>query len=172
MRSPGVIYRQYRKMYRNFLYKKYADSRKICHGNCVFGKTLECSDGSDNINLCFYGCVDGIKNSTPEHQLLNKDLDLRLIDNCSNPQSCSAFIYKYTKQNIAKAFEEELNDPIIKFKNYPELAILEWVLDKSLLEAKRNSGILSKAIVWVINLLENTLKFIGRDQNKLVPGSK
>jgi hypothetical protein len=103
---------------------------------------------------------------------LKSKLDLNLIDLCRNPKECSAFCYRYSKEDIEKHFREELNNSDIKYKKYPELSAYEWVLDKTLLEAQKRLGLWGRFIVFLINLLENTLKFTEKEQKLLMENNK
>jgi len=68
------------------------------------------------------------------------DLDLsagvypHLIDVCQIPghcTNCNGFICRYTKEDVQKIFEEELNNQKVKSKKYPDICALEWVLEQS-----------------------------------------
>jgi len=164
MKSPGVIYRQYRKLYRKILYKKCQDFTKKSHENCVYGKGLLINskpDSQQKIKLCTYGCIN-IKD------IEKNGINLDLLDICTNPLECSAFVCKMKKEDIELELKNELQDPNIKYKKYQELAAYEWVLDKSLSEAQKNPGIFGNIIVKVINILENLLKYITNSKKNLM----
>lgn len=159
MRSPGVIYRKYRNIKKRYLYEKILLHRKASHDNCFYGSLLEYTDTQGkrravricklNLKRSYYG--DVVKN----------------LDICTCPLSCNAFVPKTSKDTIKYEFEQELKDPIIKKTKYPELVELEWVLDKSLNEAKKNPSFLGKLIINIINLLENILKRVDGKRIKL-----
>jgi len=154
MRSPGVIYRRYRALRKKLLYDKIGEGRKKIHDNCHYGKKLTYTDpyGAKHITrLCLYGIEDGI------------DPDI-----CSCPGECNAFVRRYVDEAIIERFEEELKDSEIKWQRYPDLAILEWVLDKTLTDAKKHPNIVGKLILFCITLLEVALKLCSKDQKNLM----
>lgn len=164
MKSPGVIYRQYRKLYRKVLYEKLKEARKEIHVNCAYGKPITIRNNSGEsyqIKLCAYNCLDF---SDAKKARLNLDL----LDHCTNPKECNAFAYKQSKEDVENELEREFKDPEIKYKKYPELSAYEWVLDKSLTEAKKDPGILGSFIVFLINLLEKLLEFVSGSKTKLM----
>jgi len=57
-----------------------------------------------------------------------------LLDICQETHHfthCNAFAFRYTKKEIKDLFEEKLKDPKYKEREYPEISLLEWVLEKS-----------------------------------------
>jgi hypothetical protein len=166
MKSPGVIYRQYRKLYRKILYKKCQDLNKKTHDNCIYGKGLYINsskaESQQKIKLCMYGCIN-IKDI--EKGNLNID---NLIDTCTNPIECNAFACKRNKEDIELELKNELQDSNTKYKKYPELTAYEWVLDKSLSEAQKNPGIFNRILVVAISLLENMLKLVSGSRKNLM----
>lgn len=167
MKSPGVIYRQYRKLYRRALYEKMKEARKEIHDNCAYGKLITIKNNSGEsyqIKLCAYSCLDF---SDAKKARLNLDL----LDHCTNPKECNAFAYKQSKEDVEKQLEEEFNDPDTKHEKYPELSAYEWVLDKSLTEAKKDPGFFGNFIVFLINLLEHLLEFVSGSKTKLMKNS-
>ena len=61
-----------------------------------------------------------------------------------------------------------LSDSVIRSKKYPELNVLEWVLDKTLDDARKEPTIFVKIIVLAINLLEGLIKTTVRNQKRLM----
>lgn len=149
MKSPGIIYRQYRKIYRKELQKKLQEKRKRTHENCIYGKAVE--DDNKKFELCMYSCSNfkDIKEG-----IVNPDL----IGICTHPEGCDAFACKYTKNEVESELRNELENPTIKYKKHPELSSLEWVLDKSLNDAKKNPDPVANIIVSIIDFLEHMLK--------------
>jgi len=97
----------------------------------------------------------------------NKNIE-RGLEICSQPADCSAFVNKFSKEVIEKEFNKELKDSYLRAKKYPELNLLEWVLDKSLEDAKKEPTILVKISIFIINLLESFIKITGDDQKRLM----
>lgn len=154
MRSPGVVYRRYRQVKRKTLYEKIKNSNRKIHANCFYGRTIYHKDINNQIqatHLCFY-------NFSTEGK----------IEICTNPSDCNAFICKWTKQKIKEEFDNQLKNPKIKHALYPTLCSYEWILDKSLTEAKKHPGILNSLIVSIINFLENILKRLNGPQKTLM----
>lgn len=165
MRSPGVVYRRYRQLRRKLLYKKIQESRKKLHDNCVYGKKIEYFDDSSGttqiVRLCMYSC----KLSSLG---LSKNIDMsENLDICTSPSVCNAFACKWSKEKIEEEFNSELNNYSIKEEKYPELAVFEWILDKSLHDAQINPGWFGNLLVRTIIILENLLKNIRGSRKKL-----
>jgi hypothetical protein len=144
MRSPGVIYRRYRQLKKKIIYDKMSVAHKKRHQNCCYGSLLSCrdSDKTTCLKICGY-------NSKEESDIL---------EICDNPEECNAFICKWTKDQIIKNTIEELSDSKIKRRLYPELTVMEWILDKDLHEAILKPSLIGKIIVFLIDFLENLLK--------------
>lgn len=153
MKSPGIIYRRYRQLKRKLLYEKLLESRKRSAKNCIYGKYLDIVDKSKNysVSICLY----------------NKDIS-KGLEVCNHPEECNAFICKQSKEDIEKLFEKELSDSSIRIKKYPELNILEWVLDKSLDDAKKEPSLLTKILLSIINSIESLIKITAKDQKRLM----
>lgn len=163
MRSPGVIYRKYRQIKRKYLYEAVSDAKKQCHENCVYGFILSYTDedGKDQkLKLCDYGSInEKIKGNNIEA--------VYGLDVCTCPKECNAFVRKWNKKAVIETFKEELSDPAIKRNKYPELEAYEWILEKSLTEAKRNPSIFGKIIIFFIKLLEDLLIYVNGPRKKL-----
>lgn len=153
MKSPGVIYRRYRQLKRKILYDKLQGARRKLAKNCFYGKELEIIDRDKPLKI--YIC------------LYNKNLNNGL-DACNHAEDCNAFIYKFSKKTIEDEFNNELKNSAIRNKKYPELNCLEWVLDKSLDDAKKDPSIVVKIIVLAINFLEGIIKITAKDQKRLM----
>lgn len=152
MKSPGIIYRRYRQTKRKILYEKLQEAKKKSFKNCLYGKYVDIIDSNKIVPICV--C------------LYNKDVN-RGLDLCSNPFDCNAFIYKRSKKDIEEEFISDLKNPLIINKKYPELSCLEWVLDKTLEDAKKEPSIFVKIIVLIINILENAIKITANDRKRL-----
>lgn len=145
MRSPGVIYRRYRQIRKKILYDRLAEASKCLHCNCYYGKILLYTDdtGANHfLNICTYGIL-------PESNQ---------IEGCTNPITCNAFSNKWTKDKVVEEVEKDLSDYNIKKRKYPELTLLEWVLDKDLNDAIKNPGFFGRIIVKCIEFLESILR--------------
>jgi hypothetical protein len=153
MKSPGVIYRKYRQLKRKILYEKLQEARKKLSKNCFYGKYIEILDKDTTIPI--YVCS------------YNRDIN-KGIDICNYPEDCNAFVYKFSKKDIEEDFNNELKNPAIRNKKYPELNCLEWILDKTLEDAKKEPSIFVKFIVLFINFLEKIIKITARDQKRLM----
>ena len=153
MKSPGVIYRRYRQLKRKILFDKLQDAKRKLAKNCFYSKELEIVDGGKHLKL--YVC------------LYNKNLNNGL-DVCNNQDGCNAFVYKFSKKDIENEFNNDLKNPTLRNKKYPELSCLEWILDKSLDDAKKDPSIFVKIIVLAINFLESLIKITVKDQKRLM----
>jgi len=144
MRSPGVIYRRYRQLKKKILYDRILEARKRIFENCYYGKYITFLDASNNehmVKACSY-----------------PDLPKDRIELCLKSYSCNAFINKRKKEDIIKDVEKDLLDYKIKKQYYPDLIILEWVLDKDLKEAVKKPNLIGKLIIFCIDFLEFLLK--------------
>jgi hypothetical protein len=153
MKSPGIIYRRYRQLKRKILYEKLQESRRRIAKNCIYGKSLDIIDKykTHSVYICLY----------------NKDVS-KGLDVCNHPEECNAYICKNSRKDIEDGFENELKDFSIRNKKYPELSTLEWVLDKSLDDAKKEPTNFVKMVIFIINYLENLIKFTVKDQKRLM----
>jgi hypothetical protein len=145
MRSPGVIYRRYRQIRKKILYDRLAEARNCLHCNCYYGEILLYTDDSGKstfLNICRYSSL----------------LDKGIVEGCTNPSICNAFSNKWTKDKVVEEVEKELSDHDIKKRKYPELTLLEWVLDKDLNDAIKNPGFFGTIIIKCIEFLESILR--------------
>lgn len=145
MRSPGVIYRRYRQIKKKILYDRVANAVQCLHENCHYGRVVTYKDEQGvgrSIKVCNYETA----------------LDQGVIELCTKPMECNAFVNKWTKDKINEAVDKELSDPEIKRRLYPELALMEWVLDKDLYDAVKNPGFFGNIIVKCIAFLEALMK--------------
>lgn len=145
MRSPGVIYRRYRQIRKKILYDRIGTAFRCAHENCHYGKIVTYRDGDGcehTINVCNY----------------NPSVSEGVIELCTDPVTCNAFVNKWNKDKITQEVDKELSDPSIKKDKYPELAILEWALDKDLNDAIKNPGFFGNIIISCIAFLEKILR--------------
>jgi len=151
MKSPGVIYRHYRLVRHNQLLQELQKNLKRCPQNCHYWKEISLKDEHGKgykVPLCYLGQQEG------------KSLNTSILTICStvdNAQKCNAYSLKNKKEDIEKKLISDLNDPKVKFEKYPELATLEWVLDKSLHEARISPNFIARSIIYLIASLENLL---------------
>jgi hypothetical protein len=153
MRSPGVIYRRYRQMRKKFLYDKLEQARVCSHSNCHYGKVVSYADEQGvehSIKMCNYNTL----------------LEKGRIEICTNPSECNAYVNKWTKDRVVEAAEKELLDPEVKKRLCPEIAILEWVLDKDLNDAIKNPGFIGSIIIRCIEFLENCIKYQANNRTR------
>lgn len=129
------------------------EARRLSGRNCIYGKPLDIIDKGKvfHVNVCLY----------------NKNVNTGL-EVCNNTEECNAFICKFSKKDIEESFNKELSDSVIRSKKYPELNVLEWVLDKTLDDARKEPTIFVKIIVLAINLLEGLIKTTVRNQKRLM----
>jgi hypothetical protein len=158
MKSPGVIYRKYRQLRKKLLYQKMVEAKKKIHNNCHYASVLSYTDADGyekKVKLCTYDFKK------------NKNLDV-----CTCPRDCSAFISIWTKDKVVEEFEKILKNNRLKHKLFPELVAYEWVLDKTLTEAKENNKGVGRLVVWTIDLLEKILKFLSGTEKNLMEDKK
>lgn len=151
MRSPGVIYREYRKAKRKALYLMIADSFKKAHSNCTYGLTIDYTD-NDSSKCSTKICMYSVELGSPDHA------DLRKMDVCTCASNCNAFAPSKTRDQIVEEFEKEIADDDTLSHKYPEIAAYQWVLDKELVEAKKNPSFIRRILISMISFFENLLK--------------
>lgn len=153
MRSPGVIYRRYRQLKKKVLFERAARAKARLHENCVYGRVLTYKD-KHGVDRALKGCeYAGLCGGS--------------FEICDNPRECSAFANKWTREDIEFQIESELDEYEVKRKKYPEIATLEWVLDKDFFEAVQNPGIFARVILWLIMTLESLLRLCVRKKPKV-----
>jgi hypothetical protein len=153
MKSPGVIYRRYRQLKRKILYEKLQEARKKLSKNCFYSKHIEILDKNIMIPVCI--CAYNID--------INKNIDI-----CNNPEDCNAFVNKFSRKYVEDDFNSELKNSLIRNKKYPELNCLEWILDKTLEDAKKEPSIFVKFIVLLIIFFEKLIKITAKNQKRLM----
>jgi hypothetical protein len=144
MRSPGVIYRRYRQLKKKIIYDKMESAHQIKHENCTYGRVVLCTKNgkTEPLKICGY----------------NLNIDNNTIEICDDPVSCNAFICKWNKEKVLKQTEEEFANPDTKRMLYPEITVMEWVLDKNLNDAVKSPNFFGRIIVRCIEFLEDLLK--------------
>lgn len=153
MRSPGVIYRQYRKLRKKHLFENIVEARRKDHKNCVWGRILTVTKNEETRNIPI--CIFDNTRSNGNYEL------------CTCPKECNAFCVKSTKQSIIENFEDALKDPIRIKKEYPDLAMFQWILDKPLTDLKEYPPFGVRFIVAIISFLEGLIKFSYPNQKNL-----
>lgn len=143
MKSPGIIYRQYRQMRKLALMRYIYASKRRLHENCFYSGLISYTD-ADGKNKCVKLC------------LLNKEN----LDVCTCPRDCNAFAPKWSEDMVVERFSSVMSNNSAKRRLFPELWAYEWVLDKSLTEAMKSPGLLSRALVWMISVLEAAIKLL------------
>jgi len=86
------------------------------------------------------------------------------LDVCTNARDCNAFARRWTDDKVAEEFNKVMADDVAKKKTFPELWSYEWVLDKSLNEARRDPGPIMSVVVMMISFLESLLRALGGKQ--------
>lgn len=158
MRSPGVIYRRYRQLKKKLLYEKVSRAHRHIHCNCVYGCTVPCTYDQGSIfqaRICLY------------ELRFNKGLS-----ECTDAENCNAFVLKWTKEKVVEQFEKEIRNPETKKRLYPELSLMEWMLDKDLKKATEEPGFFGRIIISIIHSLENLLRFTYKKDKKSSQGAK
>jgi hypothetical protein len=149
MRSPGVIYRQYRQQRRKLLYEKTVEALKKEHKNCIYGVILNATRQGESRKIPL--CAFRVKRENAEE-----------FELCTCPEECNAFAHKYSKEDLKEKLKVELDeilsDPKRAYVEHPDLAVYHWVLDKDLTDAKNNPKALAKPLIWLIHLLEEIVK--------------
>jgi hypothetical protein len=127
MRSPGAVFRKLKEVKFRHLIVLYKQYLKRSPENCRYNhRYLLTNSGEEQhyIGLCLL------------HQ---ESLDLQsgvyphLLDFCQateDCQNCNGFILKYTREDVKKFFDQELNDKKTKEHKYPDICALEWVLER------------------------------------------
>lgn len=149
MRSPGVIYRQYRQQLRKVLYEKTVEALKKENKNCIYSVILKATRDEETRKIPL--CAFRIQREGAEE-----------LEACTCPKECNAFAHKYSKEELRERLrselEETLSDPKKAYSEYPDLAVYRWVLDKDLDDAEKEPKALVKPLVWLIHLLEEVIK--------------
>lgn len=145
MKSPGIIYRKYRQLKKFFMYQEWSIELKKTHNNCIYCHNLSYTDKK------------GIERKIPICTL--KELTItKNIETCNNPAECLYFSYKKSKEKIKEDIITKFSDLSYIKKNYPELYLLEWILDNDLEKAKKKNNIFTIIIIKLIQLLEKLIK--------------
>jgi len=144
MKSPGVIYRQYRQARKLAFIRAVSKARRKTHESCHYSACINYND------------VDGAEKSVKLCLLRPDNLDV-----CTNPRDCNAFARRWSDAQVAEEFERIMANDAEKKKTFPELWAYEWVLDKSLKEARDSGGVFTSLVVFLISFLESILRAVG-----------
>jgi hypothetical protein len=155
MKSAGAIYRQYRQIRKLALLRSLSAARQKVHENCHYGRSLQYQD------------VDGHNKSVKLCLLKPSDPDV-----CTNARDCNAFARRWSDEMVAERFSNVMDDESSRKRLFPELWAYEWVLDKSLTEAYKSTGWLSRSTVWAISVLEGVLKALNGRRSLLGHGGR
>ncbi len=150
MKSPGIIYRRYRQLKKKFLYEKVIEAKLKKHSNCFYGNSVEYPDKNGytkEVQLCML-------------EPYRKNLDEISVCTCS--QECNAFLNKRDKEIVVIEFEKVIQDSRTKAELYPELDLLEWVLDKDKTDAIKNPNLIGKFLLKAMDVLEYLLGTYGK----------
>lgn len=148
MKSPGIIYRKYRQLKRFFILQEYQNALKKDYNNCSFCKILQYKD-KYKIERNVFICTHQENN--------NKTIELKC---CDDPKKCTFFLYKETKETIKNKIESNFNNQDYVKRNYPELYLLQWVLDYDTEKYKKKNSFLSFLIFKIIDFLNYLAKFL------------
>jgi len=144
MRTAGTIYRQYKYARKLALIRAVSSARSRKHDNCFYGRLVQYLDAHGNeqhVCLCMH------KPDDP--------------DICTNVVECNAYANKWSDEDIREKVKAIMEDDTLKKQLFPELWAYEWVLDKSLAEAKKDpKGIIAVILMWCISVLESLLRTV------------
>lgn len=151
MKSPGTVYRKYKQLKKLFILQELQDALKKDFSNCSFCKNLYCFDKNGN-KKTIYICT--FQEDKKEISTLNE------LKNCENPKKCNSFSYKNSKETIKNSIENKFKDKEYIKKNYPELYLLEWVLDYETNKFRKKLSPLAFIILKIIDFLNYILKYL------------
>lgn len=131
MKSVRDVYKKLREVrfrYLVILYKRYLKrAPDLCKYNREF--RVESNGQARFIRLCML--------HQPEKGLAPNLLDV--CEQVGHCEECNAFVCRHTKDSIKEMFESQLKDPRVKARTYPEIAVLEWVLEQDVNGIRRLS---------------------------------
>jgi len=163
MKKPYLVYKKYRATQKAILNSELEKSKVVCPGNCKFNQEVFFQERNVTIPMCTWGQFDN-----------GKEVDTdKLVICSSNKQAreCNTYSSRFPdEESVAMSIREKAINPEDKRKNYPELSVLEWVMDNDLHELKASSrkvGFLSRTLLWYINKLEDLLKKLNRNNNSV-----
>lgn len=161
MKSPGVIYRYYRQLKKKYLYERIQEARKKYFQNCIYGRPVIYKDdhGYDRtVRLCVFAmCRSKAWDDTVPNA----------YDICTCSRECNAFAQKWSKERVIDQFNKELDNQLVKRNRYPDLLLLEWILDKELTDAEKTPNFMGIILVYLIKCLETALKYVCRPKQIL-----
>lgn len=145
MRSAKDVYKKLKEVKFKrlvILYRKFSKKTpENCRYNCKYIFTDQ-DNNERTLRLCLMG--------QPHIDSINKGIFPQLVDICQEPQHathCESWVQKYSKEEIQEIFQQELDNSEIKNHKYPDIAALEWVLEKSALKVPLGRGL---TIMWQI----------------------
>lgn len=158
MRRPYEIYKKYRQVQKRHLAVEIKERTAVCPGNCVHNQVCHFNDARADVPLCMYGQVAGEAPQVAKLVVCNK------VDKA---RSCPYYTAKYPSEaSVIEAMGEELKDPEVRSKRYPDVEALRWVMEKDLHAFRQlPPNIWVKFLFRVIVLLEAIIK----RTNKQIP---
>jgi hypothetical protein len=140
MKKNRQIFLKLRELKYSYLVKHYKKLLKRNPENCRYNYPyiIKRDKIITKVNLCL---LHQPKSNLPKERFIwpppnpeNAKIQPHILDICQETHHCihcNAFVFRYTKKEIKDLFEEKLKDPNYKKREYPEIHLLEWVLEKS-----------------------------------------
>jgi len=128
MRTAGAVYRKLKEAKFRHLVALYQRYLNRTPDNCRYNHAYKFKD------------LDGVVHEMRLCMLHQNSEDIsagivpHLVDVCQadgDCRNCNAFIPRFSKEDIRKIFENELDTKKVKEKKYPDICALEWVLERS-----------------------------------------
>ena len=140
MKSGWTVYQKLREAKFRHLVRLYKKYLKRAPANCKYNFEFKMEDPEGTpvtIRLCMLH---------QDQSTLKPNL-LAICQQQSHCIKCNAFIEKYTKEDVKKILEKELNDKKIRESKYPDICALEWVLERN---GKAKSANLIMVLFYII----------------------
>ena len=167
MRKPYEVYKKYKELQKSHFNRERAEACERCPTNCRYNRKIHLSDRNIDLQLCSLG--QGVNSG---------ELDPSLLLVCSAKRQaleCNAYSPKHqTPEDIVALIQLKAQDPQTRRESYPELVLLEWVMNNQLheLQQQEKKGIIHRVIFWAITKLESIAVRVSPNTNDTVGENK
>jgi len=142
MKSEAEVKKRLREVKRKYLVQMLEDNLSAHHFNCVYN--YEHKDKNGIAHICLLGA------NKPE------EWTGTVCDGDDISMSCPYFEPKKTRANIKDDFDNAMNDPVILFTEYRDVAMLLWILGDSNYEDEE----LTLTPPWYIRMYRRVFSFL------------
>jgi len=166
MKRPYLIHKKYTGLLRAAFNTEIEAAKVKCPGNCKYNQEVFFEERNISISMCSWGQFD-------QDSKVQTD-KLLICSTNKQARECNTFSPVLSDESDVRAHIKSKNvTPESKRENYPEISILEWVMENDLHKLKEAKlGFTSRIVLSLINKLENLLKYLNKNSTYLSRSQK